>query len=69
MHTKEEFMNQASELWDKLIESEKKCSDLYEFEEQFEGAMNQFGHQAMEDVLGSKKKDRREKKNSKHDMM
>ncbi|MDR0604782.1 MAG: hypothetical protein LBG80_10810, partial [Bacteroidales bacterium] len=41
---------------------EEESTDLYDFEKGFDHAINNFGHQALEEVIGSKKKDRRKKK-------
>jgi uncharacterized protein (UPF0335 family) len=65
MKNKESFIEKASQLWDKLNKLEEESTDLYEFEKEFDHSINNFGHQALEEVIGSKKKDRREKKNSK----
>jgi hypothetical protein len=67
MQTKEEFMPEMGDLWEKLQTIEKHSVDMYEFEEQFERAMNGFGHDVMQDIMGSGKRDRRVKKNSEHD--
>ena len=65
MKNKESFMEKASQLWEKLYKLEGESTDLYEFEKGFDHEINNFGHQALEEIIGSKKKDRREKKNSK----
>jgi uncharacterized protein (UPF0335 family) len=65
MKSKENFIENASQLWEKLVSLEAESTDLYEFEKGFDQELNNFGHQAMTEIIGSKKKDRREKKNSK----
>ena len=64
MDSKEEFMNKASQLWDQLKDLENRSSDFYSFEQGFEQEINRFGNQAMQQIIGSEKRDRREKKTS-----
>jgi uncharacterized membrane-anchored protein YjiN (DUF445 family) len=68
MKTKEEFLIAMGDLWEKLQTIEHASVDLYEFEERFERAINDFGHETIQDIIGSDKRDRRVKKNSTPDM-
>jgi hypothetical protein len=68
MKNKEEFLQQASALWDKVHQLENSCDDLYSFEAGFEQEINKFNHQIIQGTLGSNKRDRREKKKSRHDL-
>ena len=61
MGTREEFINHASQLWDQLTELENRSADFYSFEQGFEQELNHFGNQAMQQIIGSEKRDRREK--------
>ena len=61
MNAKEEFMNQALQLQDQLHQLENKYDDFYYFKQCFEQEINQFGNQVMQEMIGSKRKDRREK--------
>jgi hypothetical protein len=68
METKEEFLERMGSLWDRLQDVEKQSTDMYEFEETFEKEINSFGQETMQHLIGSNNRDRRVKKNSKHDM-
>jgi hypothetical protein len=68
METKEEFLQRMGSLWERLQAIEKESNDMYEFEEGFEKEINIFGRQAMQNLIGIDKRDRRVKKNSKRDM-
>jgi hypothetical protein len=65
MKTKEKFLQEMSDLWDKLHTIEQTSSDFYEFEQRFEQAMNTMEQGTLQDILGSDKCDRRVKKKSK----
>jgi hypothetical protein len=62
MKTKEKFLDEMSNLWDKLQDIEQTSSDFYEFEKRFEHEMNTLEHHTLQDILGSEKRDRRVKK-------
>jgi hypothetical protein len=62
MKTKEKFLQDMSNLWDKLQEIEETSSDFYEFEKRFEKEMNTLERETLQDILGSDKCDRRVKK-------
>jgi len=68
MNTKEDFLQHASDLWDKVHQLENNCQDFYSFEAGLEHELNKLGHQILQETIGSKKKDRREKKKSRHDL-
>jgi hypothetical protein len=65
MKTKEKFLQDMSNLWDKLQEIEETSSDFYDFEKRFEKEMNTLERGTLQDILGSDKCDRRVKKKSK----
>jgi hypothetical protein len=65
MKTKEKFLQEMSDLWDKLHSIEQTSSDFYEFEQRFEQSMNTMAQGTLQDILGSDKCDRRVKKKSK----
>jgi hypothetical protein len=44
MKTKEKFLDEMSNLWDKLHDIEQSSSDFYEFEKRFEHEMNTLEH-------------------------
>jgi hypothetical protein len=62
MKTKEKFLDEMSNLWDKLHYIEQSSSDFYEFEKRFEHEMNTLEHHTLQDILGSEHRDRRVKK-------
>jgi hypothetical protein len=62
MISKEEFMAQAETYWDSLSVLEDKCPDFYAYESQFEQLWVDFGHQTLQGLIGTEKKDRRVKK-------
>lgn len=64
MISKEEFLAQASAQWDSLSKLEDKCSDFYEFESDFDRLWTDLGQQAIQGLIGTDKKDRREQKTS-----
>jgi hypothetical protein len=67
MLTKEQFIEKMGALWEELAIIEQSSTDLYEFETKFEKTIDNFGQEALKNILGSEKRDRREKKNSKPD--
>ena len=54
MESKENFMNQASLLWDQLKKLGNSCDDFYTFEQVFEQELNQFGNQTMQQINNRK---------------
>jgi hypothetical protein len=69
MNDKASFLRQAGELWERIHQLETDCTDLYSFEEGFEQELNAFSAQTLQGVIGSKSKDRRQKKNFRPDMV
>lgn len=63
--TKEEFLEKASERWDKLKETRKNTDNFYDFEKTFDELWVDLGRDTLEGVLDEKEsKDRRKKKES-----
>jgi 4-alpha-glucanotransferase len=60
--SKEAFLQHASELWEKSQQLEETCQDFYSFEAGLEQGLNHLGYQLLQETIGSKKRDRREKK-------
>ena len=64
MISEEEFMLKARQEWQLLREMESQSDDFYTFEKEFEHRWMDFGQQAMQGLVGTERKDRREKKTS-----
>ena len=56
-----EFMNKASQLWDRLKDLENRNDNFYSFEQGFKQELNQFGNQSMQQIIGNERKNHREK--------
>ena len=64
MISEEEFILKAREEWQHLRELESQSEDFYTFEKEFEDRWMDFGQQSMQGLIGTERKDRREKKTS-----
>ena len=61
--TKEEFLEKASQQWDKLKETRKNTDNFYDFEKTFDELWVDLGRDTLEGVLEDKEStDRRKKK-------
>ncbi len=61
--TKEEFLEKASQEWDKIKETRKNTDSFYDFEKTFDEIWVKLGREALEGSLEDKKStDRRKKK-------
>ena len=64
MISEEEFILKAREEWQHLRELESQSEYFYTFEKEFEDRWMDFGQQSMQGLIGTERKDRREKKTS-----
>ena len=64
MISEEEFVLKARQEWQHLREMESQSEDFYIFEKEFEHRWMDFGQQAMQGLVGTERKGRREKKTS-----